>query len=376
MAEQMEMNRQAAMLDNQRMETLRRNESAKARIDLEEQMAASHAKAMYEAQEQADQDKNMVADIMRKIDTEDFQEYSLKQKKVNDTVDAIKGYQIQRQQMLEEEARKLQDEEDQIMKYAQAKGAREAHIKASQDAKKAAEEARFKQIEADMRAKREEEEEFNQLRDLLWAEETENRLAEAEKRKQARLDATKLEMKKANRMQKQLKIELQRKLKEEDDVRNMQLQHKYEEDRRLDLEAQKRRESHRNKFQKQIASDVKLKKDMYDQEMVAEANARLKVQEEEEYSARVIEAARMRLLKQHASALGGFLPKGVLSQPGDLELLAQFDANGDGTLDKKEMAAAQQAFMKFDADKNGTLDENEGAAAMNALRRGGGNGFA
>merc|ERR1712031_121178 len=99
-------------------------------------------------------------------------------------------------------------------------------------------------------------------------------------------------------------------------------------------------------------------------------------QAEAQYKQQVVEAARQRLLKAHAQALGGFLPKGVLSKPEDLELLAQFDTNNDGVLDKNERVAAERAFMKFDADGNGSLDETEKNTAMDALRAGGGSGFA
>jgi len=307
---------------------------------------------------------------MRKIHEEDYSEHIERLQKVKDTKTAIGEYNSQRFALMEQNNRTLQQEEDRIQAYAQQQGAREASMKAAQEAKRAAEEETFRRIEADMQAKRAAAQEFESLRDLLWEEETENKLRMQEIAKNEARDEAKREMVHVNTMQKKLRENLRQIRAEEDEELMRQMRDKFSEDQRMDEEAKQRRIDERSVFQRRIAEEKKLRQGMYADEKAAEERFQLSEVEQQQYKQRVIDAARIRLLKEHAQALGGFLPKGVLSKPEDLELLSQFDTNGDGRLDAAEVASAKRAFMKHDLDGNGQLDQAEAKDALDSFRRG------
>lgn len=374
--DQMEIDRQNAVLEQQYVDEARLSANVAAKRELEFQMDAAHFQAIQEAELEAEKDKAMVENVMRKIEEEDYTDFMQRQKKVADTNEAVQAYKRQQQDILAENRRRLKMEEDKILSYSQQKGAREASIKATQDAKKAAEEARFKKIEAQMARERAEKEEFENLRNMLWEEETENRLREQERQKQENHDRTKQEMIEANRKQTELRNQMKEFTAMEEQQLRDQMLKKFEEDKRLDDNANQRRNEEREVYKWQIEEAKKQRNDMYLEEKTNEAKKRQALQEEEDFKQKVIEAARIRLLKQHAQALGGFLPKGVLSKTQDLEMLAQFDTDGDGTLDANEIAAAKRAFMRYDRDGDGNLDQAEAQDALDALRRGHGDGFA
>lgn len=78
MAQQMEINRQQALLEMERMELHRRAENEKKKGQLEDQMAYQHEQMLEESTKAAAEDKKMVDDVMRKIAVEDYQEYMAK----------------------------------------------------------------------------------------------------------------------------------------------------------------------------------------------------------------------------------------------------------------------------------------------------------
>merc|ERR1712070_500376 len=100
-----------------------------------------------------------------------------------------------------------------------------------------AEEARFKKIETEMRLKKAEEDEFENLRNMLWEEETENRLRQQERNKQDMIDRTKQEMIMANHQQKMFKEEIRRQEQADEEQLRMQVQEKFRADHQLDKEA-------------------------------------------------------------------------------------------------------------------------------------------
>jgi len=320
---QMEADRQNAILEMQYQEGMRKQHAVDGRQKLEEQMEVAHYNRMQDAAHEADEDKDMVNKIIRRIEEEDYNDYMARRSKVEKTKEVIEAYKKQRATEVANAAKAAQDAEDKILAYGQAKGAREATFKAAQDQKKAEEEARFKRIEADMRAKREEEEEFAKLRDMLWEEETEAKLRKQERDKKAAQDQAKIDMMEANDQQKVLKRQLRDEEEAEEEQLKKLMQAKFAEDIRLDEEARQRRMAEREVYKNQIVQQREEKKRSYQLEKDAEEEARRRVAQEEDFYSRVVEAARQRLLQQHAQVVSGFAPKGTMAKISDLELLSQ-----------------------------------------------------
>merc|ERR1711865_456240 len=91
--------------------------------------------------------------------------------------------------------------------------------------------------------------------------------------------------------------------------------------RQRDEDARQRRMAGRKEYQQQIIMQREEKQMLYQQEKDAEAEARRRVQEEEAFKLKVVEAARQRLLAQHAHVVSGFAPKGTMAKIDDLELV-------------------------------------------------------
>ena len=322
-ANQMEADRQNAILEMQYQESMRKEHAVAGREKLEEQMEVAHYHRMHEAAVEAENDKTMVDKIMRRIEEEDYRDHVERSNKIKKTKDVIEAYKLQRAKEVADAAQAEQDADGRILQYAQAKNAREATFKAAQDQKKAEEEARFKRIEADMRAKREEEEEFARLRDMLWEEETEARLRAQEQAKKEAQDLAKLDMMRANEQQKVLKRQIRDRDEAEEEALRRLMQEKFAEDIRLDEEARARRMREREEYKTQIVQQREEQKRRYQLAKDAEVEARRRVMEEEAFKTRVVEAARQRLLQQHAEVVSGFAPKGTMAQIGDLQLLSK-----------------------------------------------------
>lgn len=322
-ANQMEVDRQNAILEMQYQESMRKQHAIDGRQKLEEQMEVAHFSRMKEAADEAEKDKAMVDKIIRRIEEEDYTDYMERMGKIQKTKRVIEDYKKQRAQEIANAERVKQEEEDKILSYAKAKGAREAIFKAAQDQKKAEEEARFKAIEEKMRLEREQEEEFQMLRDMLWEEERENRLRVQERQKKAAQDQAKIDMMQANEQQKILKKQLKAEQEAEEEQLRQLMADKFAEDIRLDEEARQRRMRERKEYQRQIVQQNEDKKRIYKLEKDAEIEARRRVAEEEAFKERVVEAARQRLLQMHSRVVSGFAPKGTLAKPSDLEMLSQ-----------------------------------------------------
>merc|ERR1719446_1373946 len=89
-----------------------------------------------EAALRAEQDKEMVDKIMRRIEEEDYHDYMDRANKIKKTKEVIEAYKQQRAEEVAAAQKAAKDEEDRILAYAQAKNAREATFKAAQDQKK------------------------------------------------------------------------------------------------------------------------------------------------------------------------------------------------------------------------------------------------
>jgi len=327
-SDQMEYDRQQALAEMEGNEVVRRQHMIVGRHLLEEQMSKDAYDRMVESQQQAETDKLMVSDVMRKIEEEDYAEYQEKNRKVRETISAIDGYSKQREAELAQAAADAKADEDRILAYAQQKGAREGIIKKQQDLKRAGEEAAFKSIEAEMRRKMREDEEFEELRSLLLEQETELRIRKAEIEKRQKADNAKVEMMEANEQQRVLKQHLlEQQLEEEEELRQLTLA-KFQADVELDRQAQARREESREEYIVEINEQRKMRADAFELEKRAELEARRRLDEEEAFKRRVVEEARKRLLSEHVAKLDGYLPKGVLKSSADLVITRQAREGG------------------------------------------------
>jgi hypothetical protein len=289
------------------------------RIVLQRQIKEREA-LLLEAQKQEELDKEMVDNIVRKINEDDMRDNAARKAKQEELAAMVRAYEEQRK--IEVAARKKaeKEEEDKIREYNRFMESRNAGVAAKKQAKKDEEDRILAKIVEETERKRLADEEFNNLRDMLWEEELEAKKRQLEEEKRNAQRRMKEEMMDANSRMMDLKAEAKRR-EQENEARMVSLMRKKfaEDDARERAEEAKRREQkmhHMTLIERQRLE----RQEMYDKEKAAESLAELEMQDKEAYRKRVIQEARKRLLEEHAAKLEGFMPGGAFGNKEEFEL--------------------------------------------------------
>lgn len=262
-----------------------------------------------EAKRQTEKDRQMVDEIVQKINDEDANEAKMRRQKQLETAEMVRKYELQREQEIEKRKAVAKAEEDAINAYNQAVANRDAGVAAQKQAKKDEEDRILAKIVEETERKRREEEEFNDLRDMLWAEELEAaRAKDAQARKDKAYNQRK-EMMLAN--DKMLAAKAEQRIKDaEKEARLIGLMRKkFAEDEareRAEEESKKASKAHHMVLVKQQREQ---RKAMYDEEKEAEVAATQEASRREEYRKQVIAEAKKRLMEEHASRLQEYMPR-------------------------------------------------------------------
>jgi hypothetical protein len=262
-----------------------------------------------EARRQTEKDRAMVDEIVQKINDEDQEDNRMRRQKQQETAEMVRKYQMEFEEQKRQAKLKAQAEEEAIASYNRSVAARGAGVAAKKQAKKDEEDRILAKIVEETERKRKEEEEFNDLRDMLWAEELEaqrSREAQGRKDKSTRM---RQEMMTAN--EKMLKAKAEHRIIEAENEARMigLMKKKFAED-----EARERKEDADKKAIKAhhmelIAQQASQRRAMYEEEKIEEVMANEEAQRREEYRKMVIQEARKRLIEEHSKKLQGFMPK-------------------------------------------------------------------
>ena len=262
-----------------------------------------------EAKRQTLRDREMVDEIVQKINREDADEARMKREKQLETAAMVRKFEEQRQQELADAQARAKAEEDAINSYQEALANRDAGVAAKKQAKKEEEDRILAKIVEETERKRREEEEFNDLRDMLWAEELEAaRARDAQARKDKAYNMRK-EMMVAN--DKMLEAKAAQRIKDaENEARLIGLMRK----KFADDEAKERQEEANKRQQKAhhmvlVEEQRAQRKAMYDEEKEGELEAAQEAARREAYRKQVIAEARKRLIDEHANRLKEFMPR-------------------------------------------------------------------
>jgi len=121
------------------------------------------------------------------------------------------------------------------------------------------------------------------------------------------------------------------------------------------------------RYKEEVAQQRDLRLKLFEEQKLEEMRFAEEGKKREEFKRRVVAEARRKLLQEHAAALRGFLPRGVIVSPADLDILKAFDGNKDGVLEPEEMALAQAAFEAWDpgaVQGGGDSPSNGGGASV------------
>ncbi|NWI78228.1 MNS1 protein, partial [Dryoscopus gambensis] len=302
---------------------LRRNQEKKMYHQELDKQVEEQEKKKQEAYEEFLREKCMIDEIVKKIYEEDQMEKQRKLDKIKETQmyieEFIKEQAIWRKRKQEE----MEEENRKIMEFANMQRQREddwmAKVRDTEEKKQRVQNMVAKTMEREEQRRKEQE----QIRQDLYLEkqeemEREKEMAEIEKRIRQRLD-----LRQTYEEQFALKAAAQQAMREEEEALRQRILAKFAEDDRIEqLNAQKRRI-------KQLEHKTAVEKILEDRrkQCIAEKERELEERELEkrrqESIRAIIEEERQKLLKEHAWKLLGYLPRGILKDENDINMLGE-----------------------------------------------------
>lgn len=310
MDQQMEYDRQRALVDAQNLELARRAEAVAAKQGLQHQML-QRQDLRREAAHEAELERDKVERLLKQIELEDAAEMARREAQRVQTRELISQSQRERELVARAQQDEARRQEEEIEAYRRRVEAREASVKAAGEVKKAQEDAMFRAVEAEIQAKRREDEQVERLRDELWEEELLQKKKAVEDERLADRQRAKEAMMASNALQLRLKQELVARQQAEEDAFNAMLQQKFASEARRERELAVFRRAQREKFQEEIAQHSAIKQQMVYAELERERREREQQEQDDDYRRRVIEQAKQRLLAEHAEVLQGYLPRAL-----------------------------------------------------------------
>lgn len=306
--DQMEFDRQKALLDEASKKGAKNAMFDDQRKVLQKQIY-ERQQLLEEARQQTQKDREMVDEIVQKINDEDRRESEEKRMKQRETADMVRKYQLQSEEEKRQAKAKAKAEEEAIEAYQKALASRGAGVAAKKQAKKEEEDRILAKIVEETEKKRRAEEEFNDLRDMLWAEELEAQRARDAQDRRDKSTRMRQEMMTAN--EKMLKAKAVQRIHEAENEARMisRMKAKFAEDEARERKEEAEKKANKARHMDLIATQAQQRRAMYEEEKIEEVAANEEAQRREDYRKAVIKEARARLLEEHSAKLQGFMPR-------------------------------------------------------------------
>jgi len=267
------------------------------------------------------EEQGHIRDIVEKLNQEDEREASARARKREESREMLKQF------MVEQTARQAAAEAEElaenrrIEKHAADKRAWE--MKLARDKAQIAKEKEdvLKAMIGKQEAKDREAAELEQLRNDLHQEEHEavnRRKEEMEQRKKIEF---KEEMRRTYLTQRELVEQRSEERRLEEEKTRAELMRKFAEDDRIEQLNDQKRRMKIQEHKREANRLMQLRKEMYDQARDEERREQDNMQDDEVQRQVIVEAERQKLLREHASQLRNFLPKGTLEHADDIKLL-------------------------------------------------------
>lgn len=278
---------------------------------------------LLEARRQIEKERDMVDDIVNRINQEDEAEYRGRKEKQAATAEMVRNFELQRKRELEAARLAAKAEEDRILAYNRAVEARSEGVAAKKQAKKDEDNRILAQIVEETERKRRQEEEFNSLRDMLWEEELEAKRAQDAHDRRMKQEQMRREMMDANSHMLAAK-DVQRHREAEKEARLVAImRQKFAEDDARERAEEENRRNAKLHHMSLIERQRHERQHMYEAERAQESAAAREAAQREEYRQRVIQEARKRLLEEHAAKLAGYMPSKAFESRDELEAFRQ-----------------------------------------------------
>eukprot|EP00462_Mataza_sp_D1_P005176 CAMPEP_0175113900 /NCGR_PEP_ID=MMETSP0086_2-20121207/16470_1 /TAXON_ID=136419 /ORGANISM="Unknown Unknown, Strain D1" /LENGTH=560 /DNA_ID=CAMNT_0016393315 /DNA_START=197 /DNA_END=1879 /DNA_ORIENTATION=- len=338
-----------AMMERHRQDKFKRDDiEAKQKFDLNMQskqilqdQIASRQQRKKEAYESFLKEKAMVDEIVAGIEQEDRHKQEALLAKQKELQDNIRNFLEDRRSWREAEKRKTEEELRRIEEYNLIQ--EERHRELSAKKQKAADEQDevLRKLTKEIEGKRREEEEMRMLLDELYQEEAEQKGYEKEQREIEKRRQMKLDMIAANEYQKAVKLKVAEEQAIEEEKFRQQMMKKFEEDTRLEQMNAMRRRREMENYKKEVERLVEERRKVFEASVQAELQEMRQKQEQENYRQSVVERERARLLAEYASDLQDHLPKGVLRNDHDFEVVYGRAPEFDEDKEERDLIASR-----------------------------------
>lgn len=319
----METETKRAAIESEQRDVEKYQEMMQYRKDIENQLEDNEQKKQ-EAYEEFLKEKLMIDEIVRKIYEEDERNEQMRIEKMNATKRYIDEFKRTRDEWRRSEKARFEEENKKILRYAEQQRQREEErnnaLKKDFAQKQALVEALGEKLYAE-RLRKEEMENVQIELNVEEQREADLQAQQAEKERQFRL---RIQMQEDYAREMHFKVALAEQQRAEDENFRILMTEKFAEDDRIhQMNAQKRRMK-QLEHKRQIQALLEERQRAREQEKLDEQNQWKERQAMEQARLEVVEQERQRLLKEHATKLLGYLPKGVLEKEQDLAL---FDSN-------------------------------------------------
>ncbi|XP_009952076.1 PREDICTED: meiosis-specific nuclear structural protein 1, partial [Leptosomus discolor] len=307
----------------ERSAELRRNqEKIMYQQELEKQLEEQERKKQ-DAYEEFLREKLMIGEIVKKIYEEDQMEKQLKLDKMRATQTYIEEFKKEQAIWRRRKQEEMEEENRKIMEFANIQQQREedrlAKVRDTEEKKQRLQSMLAQKLEREQQKR----EELEQIRQELYLEEQaeaerKKEMAEIEKRIRQRVD-----LRQTYEEQFALKEVARQAVREEEEAFRQQMLAKFAEDDRVEqMNAQKRRMKHLE-HRRAVEKLIEDRRKQFIADKERELEERQWEERRQENIRAIVEEERRKLLKEHASKLLGYLPRGILKDEDDINMLGE-----------------------------------------------------
>ena len=290
------------------------------RASLEDQLVAKEAQKEAEYQEFI-REKAMIDEIVAKIQAEDEASARARLERQRETREYIDEFMRQRQAIKAAERARLEAENVEISAYIKQQEERKSRFEAKRREQDALRERVREQQSAAIAQQEASRRELEDLRQELHWEEQEAAARAKEKAAMEKRIRQRLELQASYEAQMAAKARIAESRREEEEAFRVQMLAKFAEDEKLEQMAAAKRRRRQIEHRKEVDALIAQRRAAYHDELAAEADRRKQEEEFAAYRARIVEEERQALIREHASRLLGYIPKGVLRDERDISLL-------------------------------------------------------
>jgi len=355
---EMEQNRVVADRAEKDAEAARAIAYAQSMQVLQDQIA-HRQKAKKAAYESFLKEKAMVDEIVQGIEREDRAKQQAMLSKQKELQDNIRMFLAERKAWREVERQKAEEELRKIKEYNLLQEERHRKLSAQKQTAADNQDKVLQKLTKEIESKRKEEEEMRALLDELYQEEAEQKSIAKEQAEMEKRLRMKQDMIAANEYQKALKAKLAAEAAAEEQNFREEMMRRFAEDKRLESMNAMRRRREMENYKKEVERLVEERRKVFEESVKAELEELRSKQEQEDYRQAVIERERARLLAEYASDLQDHLPKGVLRNPNDFEMVYGRPPAFDEDKEERDLIASRNTGLAI-----GTSNRTDSRASM------------